>query len=273
VSLETFSLSLPRNAFTVRDSARAGDVWRAFQDAAVLGSSRRGWPPERYTREKCAFVVRRQTVVHHRETRFGETVDGRTWVEQFKRGMFSVRQIRFAIDGEAVADALQEWVFVRLVDGSMKAARAHAGLLDCFEEHETDETVVLPAFERLAVPGPVHTFSFRAWFTWMDPLDHANHPAYVDWCDEAISQALHRAGLKPVELVPVAEQVQFRTGVLGNESVRVEIRLIGRTDAGDAVIGATIHRPDGMAADATLVRRMLDGAEPLVHALMAEGGN
>ncbi len=268
MSLETFSLSLPRNAFTVRDSARAGDVWRAFQDAAVLGSSRRGWPPERYTREECAFVVRRQTVVHHRETRFGESVDGRTWVEQFKRGMFSIRQIRFEIDDAPVADALQEWVFVKRVDGTMKVARAHAGLLDCFEEHETDETVSLPPIEKLSVEGPVHPFTFDAWFTWMDPLDHANHPAYVDWCDEALSRVLHRAGLTPVELVPVAEQVRFRTGVLGGEAVRVEIRLTGRTDRGDAVIGAKIHRPDGVAAEATLIRRMLGGPEPLVHALM-----
>ena len=65
-------LHLARSAFTPRDVARAGDVWRVFQEAAVAGSSAVGWPPGRYRETGTAFVVRQMTVVHHRETRFGE---------------------------------------------------------------------------------------------------------------------------------------------------------------------------------------------------------
>ncbi|MEZ4319688.1 MAG: thioesterase [Myxococcota bacterium] len=270
MSLETFSLSLPRNAFSVRDAARAGDVWRAFQDAAVLGSSRRGWPPARYQDEECAFVVRSMTVVHHRETRFGEAVEGSTWVERFRRGMFSTRQIRLGVAGEPLADAIQEWVHVVTDGGQMRAARASDSLLDAFVENPTDEQVVLPGFQ--AIDGaPPHTFRFTAWFTWMDPLNHANHPAYVDFCDEAISRVLHRAGLDPIELVPVAEQVRFKNGVLAMEEVTVTTTLVGRTDAGDAVIEARVARPDGACAEATLVRRMVGGADALVLAMSGRG--
>lgn len=211
-------------------------------------------------------MVRRQTVVHHRESRFGEPIDGSTWVEQFRRGMFSTRQIHFEVDGKPLAEATQEWVHVSTDGGVMRASRASKALLSSFEEHPTDSLVELPAYEAVD-PGPEHSFGFSAWFTWMDPLDHANHPAYVDWIDEAVSRVMHRRGLNPVDLVPVAEQVRFKSGVLAAEDVRVGIRLVGRTQAGDAVIGARITRPSGLCAEATSVRRMTGGADALVLAL------
>ena len=33
-------------------------------------------------------------------------------------------------------------------------------------------------------------------------LKHANHPAYVDWCDEATSRVMVRAGLDPLAQRP-----------------------------------------------------------------------
>lgn len=269
MSLETFTLALPRNAFSYRDAARAGDVWRAFQDAAVLGSSRRGWPPRRYVQEGCAFVVRRMTVVHHRELRFGEQVDATTWVERFKRGMFSTRQVRFAVDGAPFASATQEWVHVSTTGEGpegMKVARASESLLAAFEERPSEPVVTLPAWTP-GPTGPEHTFELTAWFTWMDPLNHANHPAYVDWCDEAICRALHGVGVDPLDLVPVAEEVTFRTGVVAPETVRVTVGLVGTTDAGDAVLKASVARPSGVAADALLVRRLTGGARALMVAL------
>lgn len=259
-------LTLPRNAFSARDAARAGDVWRALQDAAVVGSSRRGWPPSRYTAEQCAFVVREQTVVHDREIAFGEAVQGRTWVERFRRATFTTRQIRLSIDGARVASCTQEWVHVRTDGGRMRAARASDELIQSFVERAEEPLVELPT---IATPleGPVHDFRFDAWFTWMDPLDHANHPAYVDWCDEAISRVLHRAGLVPLMLQPVGERVRFKAGVLGLDAVTVSLRLVGCTASGDAVIDADIRRPEGLCAQARLVRRLVEGPEPLVLAL------
>src|SRR5688572_30785768 len=94
MSVEEFPLHLPRNAFGPRDTARAGDLWRLFQDAAVVGSSRRGWDPPRYREASCAFIVRRMTVRHHAPTAFGDALQARTWVSSFKRDMMTDRQVR-----------------------------------------------------------------------------------------------------------------------------------------------------------------------------------
>ena len=41
--------------------------------------------------------------------------------------------------------------------------------------------------------GMPFRFEVEAWWTWMDPLDHVNHPAYVDRCDEGISRRMAAA--------------------------------------------------------------------------------
>ncbi|MCA9573072.1 MAG: hypothetical protein KC656_34790 [Myxococcales bacterium] len=266
MSLEHIDLHVPRNAFSVRDAARAGDVWRVFQDAAVLGSSRRGWPPQRYVAEQCAFVVRQQTVTHEREVSFGEPIRATTWVERFRRGLFSTRQTRLTVNGERVASATQDWVHVSTAGGVMKACRASDSLLESFQEVEAEPLVELPAVER-AVDGAPFDFGFTAWFTTMDPLDHANHPAYVDWCDEAIARRVHAAGMLPVEVVPVAERVRFRAGVLGGEQVLLQGHVEGRTARGDVVVAFTVKVGDEVKAETVLVRRMVRGGEALAVAL------
>ena len=277
MSYEAFRLMLSRHAFSPRDAARAGDIWRLFQDAAVLGSSRRGWGPERYEQAQAALIVREMTVVHHREARFGPPIGVRTWVSTFQRGMFSNRQIRLDLQGEGehgeaaqpLASATQRWVFVAMPQ--LKPARAPAELLDVFELLDDEPDIELPAFEERGGgdTGPEHRFAFEAWHTWMDPLDHANHPAYVDWIDEALSRVLAAAGIPAVELVAHAERVTFRAGVQAGERVTVVSRLAGQTADGHAV---TAHRvlgaDDRLCAEATVVRGLVTDGERLVRALL-----
>ena len=112
--------------------------------------------------------------------------------------------------------------------------------------------VVLGAAFTVAVVMP-----FRAWWTWMDPLDHVNHPQYVDFCDEAISVAMKQAGIAPLSLVPVAEEVTFRSGVEGGEEARVESVARGWTSDGAAVIAHRVLVGERLCATATTVRRVL----------------
>jgi acyl-CoA thioesterase FadM len=255
---------LPRHAFSPRDSARAGDVWRACQDVAVEASIRAGWGPSRYREMGSAFVVRQMTVTHHREPSYGERLAGRTWVSRFRRDMLSTREVRIGTEaGHPVASATQEWVHV---DADMKPARAPAELVAAFPPHDGGDSVVLPAWREL--PGAVHRFTFRVWHMWMDPLAHVNHPAYVDFCDEGLSLAMKAAGLDPVALQPVAERMTFRYGAVADERVTVESQRLGVTEGGHPVVHHRILREDGtLGADGTTVRTLAGGdAAALVRA-------
>jgi len=272
--------SLPRHAFSARDSARAGDVWRAFQEVAVEASTLAGWPPLRYRDEDVAFVMRTMTVVHEREVLYGEKLDATTWVRSFRRGMFSHREIRLRSMRGKIASAAQTWVHVRAAkdaDGhwQLTPVRAPESLERAFPIHDAtqdDATRELAAGPELpsfaAREGSPFELEVEAWITTMDPLDHVNHPAYVDWCDEATSRALRRAGLDPVALVPVAESATYSRGVQALERARVRSRVVGVTDAGDVVLDHQITVDDARCASVTTVRRVL-GVESsrLVEAL------
>lgn len=252
--------TLPRHAFSLRDAPRAGDVWRTFQEIAVDASTAAGWPPKRYRDEGTAFIVRTMTVRHALEPYYGEPLRGRTWISRARREMFSTREVRLVSDERGpIASARQEWVHV---SSTLAPTRWGASIETSFpvEAPETLPTDPLaPALPEVidhAGDAPTHVFELEAWWTWMDPLDHANHPAYVDWCDEALSRLLHACGVPPLALAPIAEEVTFRAGVTGGQRVRVESRLSGVADGGGAVIEHRILAEDTLSATATTVRTL-----------------
>ncbi len=266
MALERFELFLPRNAFNPREVARAGDVWRTCQDAAVWGSARRGWPPDRYRREKCGFIVRRMTVVHHRGLMFGDPVSVETWVGSFARGMITNREIRLSVRGEPVVSAAQEWVFVAVDGASVRPSRAPAAITDAFVVEAREGLAARPS--RWALPGgwaPAvdarwHEMAFPGWYSWMDQLAHANHPLYVDWGDEAMARVYAASGGSPWEVEPVAEELFFKSGILAPEQVTVRTAAIGLDTAGDAVFHQQVLGGDGrLCSSATLVRRLAGG--------------
>ncbi|MFK7989170.1 MAG: thioesterase family protein [Sandaracinaceae bacterium] len=249
-------LFLPRSAFSPREAARAGDVWRLFQDIAVAGSIAAGWSPTRYRDEGCSMIVRGMTVQHHRETLYGETLTGATWPSQARRGVFFRREGRLTCAAGPVASATQEWVHVSMEAGEIRVARGSTGLVDAFTPESHGPSVALPSFEP-RTDRAEHRFEFDCWHSWMDPLDHVNHPAYVDFCDEAIARVMAEAGLDPVSLCPVAEKVTFRSGVKARERARVRTQLRGETQAGDAVFDHRVEVGERLCAQATTVRRLV----------------
>lgn len=248
-----FPYVLPRTAFSPRDAARAGDVWRAFQDVAVEAATLRGWSPIRMRDVGSYWVVRGMTVVHDRETCFGEPIEGVSWVRRFRRSTFSTREVRLLAGGHEVARGSQEWAHLG-PNGPCRMPEAMENDLGVFDEGGVE----LPAFE--SHEGASFTLSFEVWETWMDPLGHVNHPHYVDFCDEAISRRMRDHGLDPLALVPVAETVSFRSQVVARETAVVTTKAVGLTAHGDVVfehLVATENTP--RAAEATTVRRVLGG--------------
>ena len=254
--IDELTLSIPRHALNPRHAVRAGEVWRLLQTTAVTASSRHGWPPERYRATGTGFIVAHMTVIHHRELRDGETPAAATWVRDFRRGILSRREIRLRCEGAPVVDCTQQWVHISAA--AMAPARASAEMLAAFQPVTVEhEPVIMPTVTK--GNGPSWRLEFRCWHSWVDVLSHVNHPAYIDWCDEAILQRLAALGADPTLLVPVAEEIRFRRGVLAGQAVVVESQLSG-TAGGDAVCTHTITADGVLAATATTVRRLTEGS-------------
>jgi len=260
MSLEEIEVALPRNAFGPRDRARPGDLWRLFQDAAIVGSARRGWPPERYRANHSGFVVRSMVARHFRPAHFGDPLIARTWVSSFRRGLVSDRQVRLVTRGEVVSAATQRWVHVSLPD--LRPTRASPELEASFEiRREPDGDVTLPPVTETVTDAAEHRFSFPCWYTWMDPLAHANHPAYVDWADESMSRMLAESGRDPHAWIAVAEEISWTAGVVAPEEATIWTRAVGTTEEGAVAYRHRVLGEDGrVCAEATTVRRWEDRA-------------
>lgn len=251
--MRTEKFLLPRNAFSPRETARAGDLWRACQDTATAASIAAGWPPSRYVSEGNAFIVRTMTTRHERETSYGEPIVGESWVSRVRREMFMTREVRLVGASGLVLSATQEWVHV---SRELKPSRAPESMLSAFPVADGDESVVLPEVVE-ALERELPDFTFLCWETWMDPLGHVNHPQYVDFCDEAISRALRGRGVDPVRLVPKAEQCTYRAAIGAGTEVRVTTRLKGLSVEGAAVFGHELFADGVLATTATTVRTLL----------------
>jgi len=254
--LYEFPLRIPRQAFSARNAARAGDVWRAFQEVALEGSTRAGWPPQRYREGDTAFVVRSMVVVHHTKATYGEELSASTWIRRMRRGTLCTREVRLACGGAPVATGTQEWVHV---GPERKPMRAPPELVAAFPERDDGTEALLPAWQPAS--GPTQRFAFDVWYTWMDPLDHVNHPAYVDFCDEATCRVLVEAGIPALALAPVAEKLTFRHGAVAGEHLEVFTSPVGVVGDDVVVLAHELKAGERVCADGVTLRRVV-GAEP-----------
>lgn len=261
-----FPYVLPRTAFSPRDAARAGDVWRAFQDVAVEGATQRGWSPIRMREVGSYWVVRAMTVVHDRETQFGEAIEGVSWVRRMRRGTLSTREVRLRNGGVDIARGSQEWAHLG-AEGLTRMPPEMASDLGIHEEGGVELPDVVEARE-----GATFELGFEVWETWMDPLGHVNHPHYVDFCDESVSRFMRAKGLDPLSLVPVAESLTFRSQVVARERATVRSKVVGTTAEGDIVIDHLVSTDTTeRATDARTIRRVLGGARELARFARAMG--
>lgn len=226
-----FPATLPRSGFGPRLTARAGDVWRAMQDVVADQSNSVGWTPARYAQAGTMFVVRSMTVRHRREVKVDEALTGRTWPSKARRAMLFTRQVRlFGDAGELVASATQEWALLTVHD--LQPTRAGPELFAAFHLFEgfADEAELpVPRFPDDAQP---RRFDFTVWHGWMDPNGHANHAAYVDYCDEGVARILAAEGKDPQRLVALAETVHFRASITAGDVVTVETLELPATPEG-----------------------------------------
>jgi acyl-CoA thioesterase FadM len=235
-------LRIPRHACSPRDRARAGELWRLVQEAAVQHSVAHGWPPSRYRQEGAAFVVRRLVGVHRREALYGEELAVTTHVAEVRRQMLVRRETRIA----GVLDASVEWVWWQGAAGRMPAS-----VLDAFPI-EPGPGVALPEIDRVE-PTELPPFPVEPWWTEMDPMAHTNHPRYVDWVDEALSRWIAAKGGDPIAMVPVADDLQFRVGARAGERIELALTRVGTAGPATA-FDVEMTGPGGLYARGRVLR-------------------
>lgn len=258
-------LSLPRSGVGPRQTARAADVWRLMQEAAVAASEAAGYPTSRYLAEQVAFVVVSMTVTHQKALVYGAPVEAVTWIRENRRGMISRRELRLWVDDQPAAAGSQQWVHVSMSGDQPRPSRGSPAIQAAFSavEGPDDRVLQLPTPAR-ALHHVLPPLELTVWHGWMDALGHVNHPLYVDWCDEALRRAVAFAGGDPQRLDPGAEHARFRTAAVGGDRVTVCTTVTGSSGPWLHTRHRVTRAPDGVTvAELDLVRRLAVGGGSL----------
>jgi acyl-CoA thioesterase FadM len=271
-SIHQQPLILPRDRVSPRLVGRAAEAWRLGQELAIAHTTASGWPASRFRAEGTGFVISTVSALHLRELAADAELHGQTWLRDLRRGTLLRRELRICDAQGPLCRLTQGWVHVaRGVDGAFHPARASAEALSQWLPAEEGELrralggeapgpVELPDFEAIE-EGPSWRWKVEVGWGMMDPNDHANHPLFLDWCEEALARRLAERGAAPAEVVPVAEQLRWKGEARAGELLLLKSRLIGRGPQGAAVLHQELVDAQGELRLAATLFRRLHGAD------------
>jgi len=158
---------------------------RYMQEAAFDASAAAGYDLTRYEAMGHHWLVRETDIEYLRPLRYGDSVQVKTWVADFRR-VRSRRayELRLAESGELVARAHTDWVF--LDSATLRPTPIPQELLAAFfPEGLPDPAPPRPRFPS-APPPPPGVFRLRRRVEWRDigPEQHVNNAVYLSYLED-----------------------------------------------------------------------------------------
>jgi YbgC/YbaW family acyl-CoA thioester hydrolase len=176
---------------------RASTLLRFLQETATRASTDAGFDPAYYARTGTMWLVRRSTLTLAAPARYGDELEARTWIVDFRR-VRSQRAYEVRAGDLLVARADTDWVYV---DRTGRPRRIPSAMESTFVPEGA------PALERPPAPADTppatagHTVR-RVELHELDALRHVNNAAYVHYVEQAALDAAAAAGW------PLARQLE-----------------------------------------------------------------
>jgi len=209
---------------------RASTLLRYAQDVAWRHSEHLGFDRGWYQERGLGWVVRSLELHLHEPIPMGHTLRVSTAVVGHRRIWARRLGACRLADGRLAATVTTDWV---LLDSRNRVVRIPADFGLAFANPEIrSEIIRVPAAEGAAE----RSIDLLVRASELDPLDHVNNAAYVDWLDEA----LHAAGWGAATRLPRTIRIEYLASAERGDDVRVELR-------GEAASwAALIRRSDGL---------------------------
>jgi medium-chain acyl-[acyl-carrier-protein] hydrolase len=150
----------------------------ALQEAASNHAANLGYGYVDMGRRGLAWVLTRMLIRFHAMPSMGQAVHLRTWPKGVQQRLFFTRD--FALtgpDGQPIAEATSGWV---LIDPAQRRILSPASLPGRLPRHE--EHAVADLLEKIPIPpGLPVAGTFKAAYSSVDALGHANSGRYIEW--------------------------------------------------------------------------------------------
>jgi acyl-CoA thioester hydrolase len=231
---------------------------RYMQEAAFDASAAAGYDMDRYRAIDRYWLVRETEVEYLRPLRYGDSVQVRTWVADFRR-IRSRRayELRLAGSEELVARASTDWVY--LVSSTGRPAAIPPEMKAAFIPEGVPEPA--PPRERFpAAPPPAQgVFRVRRRAEWrdLDPAGHVNNAVYLSYIEDCGMQMLAAHGWPIARLasegfVVIAQRhhIEYRLPAILDDELEVAT-WISDVQPSTAIRHSTVTR----AADGELLAR------------------
>ena len=198
------------------------NYFRWMQEAAFGASAAVGYDWPRYREMGYAWLVRETDIEYLRPLRYGDKVELKTWVLDFRR-FRSRRAYEFASvqTGELAARAVTDWVYVNTE--TLQPAAVPEDMQRAFLPEGPPEGV-LPRDRFPAAPAPPpDIFSIRRQVEWhdIDMMQHVNNAVYLAYVEEAGTRLAEARGMSTERMIEKDSAILTRRH-------RIEYRQAGR---------------------------------------------
>lgn len=175
-----------------------------LQEAAFDASAVVGWSARRYEEVGFQWFAYETQMEFYHPLRYMDVIEVRTWVANFRR-VRSLRSYEIYREGELVARAATDWVFVNARTGVL--AQIPPEVVVDYERDKPDNVVewwkkYLPFPQ---APEQVFTMQRRVELRDIDPAKHVNNAVYLHY----VFEAERLAGGLTDDLSPTAKRLQI----------------------------------------------------------------
>lgn len=227
---------------------------RYMQQAAVEASADAGYDSRRYQALGTLWLIRETGIEYLRPILPEQVVQVRTWVADFRR-IVSRRRYVLSVDGEQVAAAYSDWVYVERQ--TQRPVRIPQEMALAFMPEGGGEVIERSPMPSPPLPAEPVTIMHRVEWGDLDGAGHVNNAVYLSFLEEAGIRAGEAAGwgmqamaAKGLAVVARAHRIQYLLPGLHGDSLKITTWL---TDV--RRVSALRHFMIQRATDGTLLLR------------------
>jgi YbgC/YbaW family acyl-CoA thioester hydrolase len=203
---------------------RTATLVRFLQETATRASNDAGFDPAYYLGTGSLWLVRRTMLTRFAPAAYGDELEGRTWVADFRR-VRSQRDYEVRAGERLVARASTDWVFVDRTSGQPKRVPK-----EIEEAFQAEGTVPATRNPFPSPPEPAHAtrVTRRVELHDLDALAHVNNATYLHYVEQGAEDACATLAW-PLEAQlaaggrfrPVAHDIEYRDAALYGDTIDV----------------------------------------------------
>jgi acyl-CoA thioesterase FadM len=214
---------------------------RLFQEAATRASADAGFGVDWYSTHTSAWLVHELTLVRSQPIRYGDELAITTWVSDFQRVRshreYLARNVKTDV---VVARGRAYWVQIN--PASMMPARVPPEIVTRFDPNGV--SALTRATPRVYPPLHLAVDEFRATRRVQryeaDGMQHVNNAMYIDWLEEALTDAIARPATASSirfarsestqgarQLCVYRHDIEYARSAVPGDDVTIRVQLVG----------------------------------------------